>query len=631
MAPNEEAWIHELVRAGVDSGAAERCCQLFRTVAGESFHAAAHEIWVYKEGAEHGIDLTFDLPFKKLDPNALKTELNAVLRQLGAEAAALDKVSTGVREGTPAGSTAQLRGPDAVIDALRRLSLAEVKVMGKPAQVNAHPDLAAEQGAGSGGLATAEDDRGAGALCLSHAWDAPEGWEKHFGGGQVFEGAKQLQASTAIRRAAARELQRPDGRPARVWVDMVSVPPPVSPSDHPLEQTVWGPIRLPIKEMKSIIPKVDGPNSGYTILRLASGHKFNGTMQIRTFDELNRPSKNATPREICWELPLGEYHVHSAHVIPEDKFSPSAASERRTFRPGAEQLRCWCSDLVLRDDIWVEMTLGSLRCEYLLLTECMLAMQGGLVVVATWNYFDRLWPLVEWSIFCARRGPDRIQLAADALAGPTLVEYHRAVRRVSVTDAGCRDPRDRELLLELLERVFRCEAQIVTLGYSVPAPTHSCAAFNNNCQACKSHHRRAGARARNPAYTVTAQLLVGDRPVNLRDVSVPERERVVDYSSVERYVRATAVAVFAREQAHAASGARSCDDEGGWTALCKELGMLELHGALKRCKPYDWWEHVSGLGLEGMASEDAYAEQVEEWWESWVMPALAGERTLAVR
>merc|ERR1712232_461861 len=269
---------------------------------------------------------------------------------------------------------------------------------------------------------------------------------------------------------------------------------------------------------------------------------------------------------------------------------------------------------------------------YLLLTESMLAMQGGLVAVVTWNYFDRLWPLVEWSVFCAHRGPDRIQLAADALARNTLVEYYRAIRRVSVTDAGCRDKRDRELLLGLIERVFQStRAQDVTLGFSMPQPCEFCA--NNrssNCQGCQNKHRKKAAAARTPAFTIKSTLMVNDRPVQLRDITVPERERHVDYSAVERYVRATAIAVFAREAAMTASGERSYDDEGGWSALCKELGLLELHAALTKCKPFDWFERISNQGLEGDLAEATYLDTVDSWWRNLVLPALEYERQLAV-
>lgn len=259
-------------------------------------------------------------------------------------------------------------------------------------------------------------------------------------------------------------------------------------------------------------------------------------------------------------------------------------------------------------------------------------MQGGLVAMVTWNYFDRLWPLVEWSVFCAHRGPDRIQLAADALAGPTLVEYYRAIRRVSVIDAGCRDKRDRELLLGLIEKVFRStRAQDVTLGFSMPQPCDFCA--NNrksDCQACQNKHRKKAAAARTPAFTIKSHMIVNDRPVPLRDITIPERKRLVDYSAVERYVRATAIAVFAREAAMTASGGRSYDDEGGWTALSKELGLLELHAALTKCKPYDWFGRISNQGLEGDLAEASYLETVEAWWRQLVLPALEYERQLAV-
>ena len=41
-------------------------------------------------------------------------------------------------------------------------------------------------------------------------------------------------------------------------MDFASLPPPVSPSDHPLEQTVFGPYRLPVEELKRFVPRAPG-------------------------------------------------------------------------------------------------------------------------------------------------------------------------------------------------------------------------------------------------------------------------------------------------------------------------------------------------------------------------------------
>eukprot|EP00928_Gymnodinium_smaydae_P002694 TRINITY_DN10967_c0_g1_i2.p1 TRINITY_DN10967_c0_g1~~TRINITY_DN10967_c0_g1_i2.p1 ORF type:complete len:280 (+),score=49.84 TRINITY_DN10967_c0_g1_i2:317-1156(+) len=278
------------------------------------------------------------------------------------------------------------------------------------------------------------------------------------------------------------------------------------------------------------------------------------------------------------------------------------------------------------------MTLGSVTCECLVLTESMLLLHSALVAVLSWNYFDRLWPLVEWAVFAARRGPDRIQLAADAFVGPARVEYFRAIRRINVAEAGCRDPRDRELLLSLVERVFACKEQMFTEGYAVPQPCGRCANFSNDCVACKSSARQAGAAARAPAHAVKSTLTVGSRSVALRDIAVPERRRVVDYSKVERYVRATAIATFAREQARVSCGAQGYDDEGGWTALAEDVGLSELHAVLKKCKPRDWFELVEGEALPTRRKREvAYLDHVERWWRDSILPVLEDERRLAAR
>ncbi|CAE8616614.1 unnamed protein product, partial [Polarella glacialis] len=108
------------------------------------------------------------------------------------------------------------------------------------------------------------------------------------------------------------------------------------------------------------------------------------------------------------------------------------------------------------------------------------------------------------------------------------------------------------------------------------------------------------------------------------------KERKVDFSAVERYVRATAVAVFARQAALAGSRLLGQDDECGWVAMAEELGFEELHSALKKCKPWDWNEAAKTQG-EAELQEEAYAATVEAWFLEDVLPELETERRLALR
>eukprot|EP00439_Symbiodinium_sp_Y106_P044669 s290_g5.t1 len=237
------------------------------------------------------------------------------------------------------------------------------------------------------------------------------------------------------------------------------------------------------------------------------------------------------------------------------------------IRPLKEQLRRWSTRLALRDEVWLEFTLGSLRAECLLLADTMLTMHDGFVAVVGWNYFDRLWPLWEWAVFCARCGTGRVQLAADAFSRAAGVEYHRAIRRLSVENASLRDVRDRPIILEALEKLFRCSSQM---------------------------------------EMVEVRKLGGENGGVVK-------ERIVDYSSVERFVRATAIAAFAREAALASSRELEKADESGWIGLAEEFGLHDLHHALKMCKPWDWLDLVRQQGAEDL--DLAYEAMVEAWWE----------------
>lgn len=436
----------------------------------------------------------------------------------------------------------------------------------------------------------AEDHPESDGLFLSHVWGEPEWWTNLFGHND-FKASKHMQVCAALQCAASRHPARsdliPENKEPRVWVDRCSLPDPAVPYDHPLEQLTLGTYAMPVKELKLLVPKLEGNTDveGYTIICInEEGYKFEGSMNLRKWDDVGRPLAKTTPHPVAWEMPPGRYHVRSAKVIPEDRVSPDEAAQKAEFRPFCEHLRKWMAGLRLRDEVWIEFTLGSIRAETMLLAETMMSLHGGMLAVVTWNYFDRLWPFVEWTVYCARRGPNRIQLASDHFARAANVEYHRAIRRLNVEKAGCRDPRDRELLLGMLKRIFRCDTRHETDGFVKPAD---------------------------------------------KSLTIANKVPITDYSAVERYARTTAIAVFANEAAHVVTRQPTCHDEFGWAALAGELGYLDLQAALMKCKPFDWEELAATKPPE--QREACFDALVNDWWEGKVLPVLEDERTLAMR
>jgi len=491
------------------------------------------------------------------------------------------------------------------------------KAADKAPEVGNKTKAAEKGGAAAGGVVAgdpsdrppleAKADPQAGALLMSHAWDAPDNWSKYFKA-QLFADAKQIQVATGLHHAKKRGLA-PEGRQMRVWVDCASLPDAVDQVDHPLEKIEYGPFLLPVRELKRLVAPVPGEALAvFTELRLDESMKYDSTMEIRTFDNQGRPSKEAETRQVQWEILPGWWQVRSARVVSAYRLSPEGAAAMDQFLPSMEQLQQWCVRLGLKDEIWVEFTIGTLRTESLNLTDTMIGLHGGMLAVVSWNYFDRLWPLCEWAIFCNRVGPGRVQLAADCFTGAALVEFHRVVRRLSITGAACRDERDRRLLLAFLEREFNCGFEHTTQCFRKPAPG-----------------------------VLTAAVT----------------ERVVDFAPLERYIRATAIAVFAREAALFGSRRLTYDDESGWTELANTLKLRELHGVLKKSKPWDWYEDAKRqvqrdppaapvadaeqdpeLTAElavAEAEETAYKERVEAWWNGLVLPVLEDERRKAVK
>ncbi|OLP76277.1 hypothetical protein AK812_SmicGene43809, partial [Symbiodinium microadriaticum] len=203
-----------------------------------------------------------------------------------------------------------------------------------PASLWLPPTAEAEGGeaAEAGASLQAESDPEGGGLFLSHAWDEPEGWEDRFPG-QSFVAAKQMQVATALKEAERRQLHR-EGLPTRVWADCVSLPTPVSEADHPLEQTIFGPYRLPVEELKRFVPRTPETTQslGYTLMHLPEGHSFTGNMRATEWDDHGRPLRDPTLVEVSWSIPPGWHFIRNCRVIAEGFISPWAAAEKPEYR-----------------------------------------------------------------------------------------------------------------------------------------------------------------------------------------------------------------------------------------------------------------------------------------------------------
>eukprot|EP00913_Durusdinium_trenchii_P028600 g26823.t1 len=79
--------------------------------------------------------------------------------------------------------------------------------------------------------------------------------------------------------------------------------------------------------------------------------------------------------------------VNAQERETDEAEAPEALRPATARLPLTEQLRRWCTRLALREEVWLEFTLGSLRAECLLLADTMLTMHAGFVaVVDAWSH-----------------------------------------------------------------------------------------------------------------------------------------------------------------------------------------------------------------------------------------------------
>lgn len=77
---------------------------------------------------------------------------------------------------------------------------------------------------------------------------------------------------------------------------------------------------------------------------------------------------------------------------------------------------------------------------------------NGLIVLLSWNYFTRLWCVYEWACFLYTHHPSNVEIGCDSFLGTdpqaTLPLYVNSIETLSVKNADCAVPGDREILVD---------------------------------------------------------------------------------------------------------------------------------------------------------------------------------------
>eukprot|EP00931_Biecheleriopsis_adriatica_P040261 TRINITY_DN23061_c0_g1_i2.p1 TRINITY_DN23061_c0_g1~~TRINITY_DN23061_c0_g1_i2.p1 ORF type:complete len:676 (+),score=151.05 TRINITY_DN23061_c0_g1_i2:46-2073(+) len=79
----------------------------------------------------------------------------------------------------------------------------------------------------------------------------------------------------------------------------------------------------------------------------------------------------------------------------------------------------------------------------------------GMVVLLTWQYFEKLWCMYEWASFLVYHEPQDIHICADAFYRPATVSlYIESIKSFAVNSAKCEDERDRRMLQNKVNQYY---------------------------------------------------------------------------------------------------------------------------------------------------------------------------------
>jgi hypothetical protein len=83
----------------------------------------------------------------------------------------------------------------------------------------------------------------------------------------------------------------------------------------------------------------------------------------------------------------------------------------------------------------------------------------GMVVLLTWEYFQRLWCVYEWAAFLVRHPPENITVCLEAFLRPSTRQlYIEAIRSLRIDNCQCSHEPDRCLLRQKVAQYYTSEA-----------------------------------------------------------------------------------------------------------------------------------------------------------------------------
>uniref|UniRef100_A0A7S3EVV6 Uncharacterized protein n=1 Tax=Haptolina ericina TaxID=156174 RepID=A0A7S3EVV6_9EUKA len=121
------------------------------------------------------------------------------------------------------------------------------------------------------------------------------------------------------------------------------------------------------------------------------------------------------------------------------------------------------------------------------LLEDFIQRSDGMVVLLSWQYFERLWCIYEWAAFLLHHDARRILICADAFIRPgTQQMFIDAVRHFTVRSAKCHDEADRAVLdakiaeYYLSEEAFEALTRSTAIALLAASAARRCARHEHN-------------------------------------------------------------------------------------------------------------------------------------------------------
>ena len=159
----------------------------------------------------------------------------------------------------------------------------------------------------------------------------------------------------------------------------------------------------------------------------------------------------------CWNAPVGWADtMHNRASFPQTKAAELCDYAKAVSRELYNDAALWPNIGFWVDKACIPQSDPDMMSLCVNLLEEFIALSDGMIVLASWNYFSRLWCVYEWVCGLLIHSAMEIEILADPFIRDSTVDtYLFCIRNFSVAKCNCNNENDRQTLIDKVQTYYK--------------------------------------------------------------------------------------------------------------------------------------------------------------------------------